>query len=383
MKNIFYNLKIMPGLVILLCIFSCKVPFDPKVDSSDSHSLVVEGFINGNGTTTIKLSRTRNITWGDTAAYRNELGAVVEVQDQNNNTYPLAEKGGGSYAAGTILNPSGHYRLHIRTRDNKEYLSDFVDYKLAPPIDKAGWNFKDQSVQVYVNTHDPQNRTWYYRWDYTETWEFHSMYYSNLTFDPVDTVVVNRSVPVYTCWRSQSSNNILTGSSARLTEDVINQAPLVLIPYQDNRISVLYSILVNQYALDSSAYNYWNAIKSNTENVGSIFDAQPNQTRGNIRCTTDTSQTVIGYIGAGSIEQTRLFINHSEMPGDWYRIPTCSEIEVVNFKDSLELYFGQSSFVPYLKDSALSGVTKGYFAASGNCVDCTLLGTNIKPGFWP
>ncbi|MGN6530259.1 MAG: DUF4249 family protein, partial [Ginsengibacter sp.] len=234
-------------------------------------------------------------------------------------------------------------------------------------------------VQIFVNTHDPQNNTWFYRWDYQETWEFHSQYYSILKFDPDSIKVINRTIPVYQCWRSQNSTSILVGSSAKLKEDVINAAPLINIPKHDRRISVLYSVLVTQYALDSSAYNYWYAMKGNTENVGSIFDPQPDMTRGNIHCVNDPSETVIGYIGAGNAVQQRIFIRNADLPAGWNLMPNCTEYTVPNNKDSLLFYFTNDSFVPYAKDFA----TGGFMSASGSCVDCTLTGSPVKPYFWP
>ena len=143
----------------------------------------MEGFINGDGLTSIKLTRTRNITSGDTATHVNEVNATVVIEDQNNMTYPLSEAGNGIYSANVILDPANQYRLHIHTSGNKEYLSDFVPYKPSPSIDSLGWHFKNKDVQVYANTHDAQNTTRYYRWIYTETWEFHSPYYSVLEYD--------------------------------------------------------------------------------------------------------------------------------------------------------------------------------------------------------
>jgi hypothetical protein len=369
---------LITGFCILFLV-NCKTPYDPPIKSSHEHFLVVEGYVNGNGPSNIKLSRTRNITWGDTAANINETGARLELQDSNNNSFPLYEAGNGNYTGYFYLYSGNEYRLHITTADHKEYLSDFVPFKQSPPIDKVGWNMKDGGVQIYVNTHDRENKTIFYRWNYEETWEFHSQYYSMLKYNPVDTNVIPRSFPVYQCWRSQNSTTILLGSSAKLKEDVINAAPMLYIPEHDKRISVLYSVLVTQYALDSSAYNYWNAMKGNTENMGSIFDPQPNMTRGNIHCVSDPSETVIGYIGAGNSQQQRIFIRNSELPSGWNLIPNCTEYTVPNIKDSLFFYFSNNSFIPYSQDFT----TGGYLSASGSCVDCTLTGTPVKPTFWP
>lgn len=139
--------------------------------------------------------------------------------------------------------------------------------------------------------------------------------------------------------------------------------------------------MVTQYALDSSAYNFWNALKANTENVGTLFDPQPNQNKGNIHCVNDTTERVIGYIGAGSTQQYRLFISNSSMPSDWNQEQNCSYLEVPPIKDSIVFYF-TSGFDPI--DVHTQGITiLGYYGASSTCVDCTLTGSPIKPSFWP
>lgn len=365
---------------ILLLFFSgCKDPYNPAVLSSNSSYLVVEGYINGNGITSIKLSRTRNITSGDTAAHVNELNAVLVIEDQNNATYPLNEIGNGIYMTNIVLNPANQYRIHIHTSGNKEYVSDYVPYKPSPPIDSLGWHFKNKDVQVYANTHDAQNSTRYYRWTYTETWEFHASFFSVLQYDVPSDSLVPRTEPIYACWPSRNSTNILLGSSAKLNMDVIHEAPLVLIPFHDSRIGVLYSIFVTQYALDSSAYNYWQAIKSNTENVGSIFDPQPNQTKGNIHCVSDSSETVIGYIGAGSTAGARFFISNSSMPSNWNLPSDCTTITVS--LSSVKYYFHEAGYIPI---EEIDPLRKIYSGSTFDCVDCRISGgPNVKPGFWP
>lgn len=377
MKQNYFLPKLFVYCVCIVLLSNCKTPYEPPVQNEKQHFLVVEGFLNGNGLTTIKLSRTRNITHGDSAAYIFEDGANVRIEDNSNDIYPLYNSGKGTYTGYLFANPSYLFRLHITTADNKEYLSDAVVFKPSPPIDQIGWKFRNGNVQVYANTHDPQNSTRYYRWEYEETWEFHSEYYSFLEYDENSNSVKARSVPVYQCWRFDNSSRILLGSSAKLKEDVINQAPIILIPFGDRKISVLYSILVTQYPLDSIGYNYWKAMESNTENVGSIFDPQPNLTQGNIHCLTDSLETVIGYIGAGTTQQSRLFISHADMPSNWTQIAKCSEAIVP--PDSLHWYFAQSGFDP-VDYAAPPG---NFLGASKTCVDCTLTGSPVKPAFWP
>ena len=367
----------------IIYLISCKTPFNPQVRSSNIHDLVVEGYLNTNGETNIKLSRTRNITWGDTASFINETNATVLIEDNQNNVYPLNETQGGNYTGTYFLNSLYKYRLHIITSDQREYLSDFVECKISPSIDNVAWNLLDGGIQISLDTHDPNNNTKYYLWSYTETWEFHSQYFSNVKYNPIDTTVVTRTVPVVVCYRQGHGTSILLGSSAKLSQDVIHEAPILYIPNHDKRIAVLYSMLISQFALDSNAYNYLSAMKSNTEHLGSIFDPQPNQTKGNIHCVSDTTEIVIGYVGSGAATQKRIFISNSEIPSDWNLPPNCIEYKVPNNKDSIYKWYSGNSLVPYLKDSGPNGTVKGYFSASGTCVDCTLSGTPDKPTYWP
>ena len=370
-----------------IAITSCKDSFDPVLKQTDVNSLVVEGYIDGTAPAQFKISRSRILTVGDTAARKYELNASVTIEDDHQNTYPLTETGSGGYSSINPLNltPSYQYRLHIFTSDRREYISDLVPLKQSPPIDSVAWEIKDNGVQILLNTHDLNNATRYYRWEYSETWEFHSRYLSsweaNISYNPDAVSMVPRTEDVYTCWQTHNSTNILLGSSAKLSNDLINRAPIVYIEQHDKKISVLYSIWVKQYALDIQGYNYYAAIRDNTERVGSIFDPQPNQTAGNIHCVTDPDEKVIGYIAAGNSVEKRIFISNSSLPPFWNIYPDCPIREVPNIRDSLIFYF-DGGWDPI--DKMLTPTNQVVYSASyKDCVDCTLTGTNVKPSFWP
>lgn len=386
------ELKYFLRSLLLCCLLAvalsnCKDSFDPVLKPTDVNSLVVEGYIDGAAPATFKISRSRMLTVGDTAARRYELNARVTIEDDHQNMYPLTEMGNGVYSSIDTLHltTSYQYRLHIFTSDSREYLSDLVPFKQSPSIETVDWKIKDNGVQISLNTHDINNATRYYRWEYSETWEFHSRYRSSweahISYNPDRASIVPRIEDVYTCWQTHNSTNILLGSSAKLTDDVINQAPLVYIEPHDKKISVLYSIWVKQYALDVNGYDYYVAIRNNTERVGSIFDPQPNQTAGNIHCVTNPQEKVIGYINAGNSVVNRSFIKNSELPPFWNIYPDCPLKDVPDIRDSLIFYF-DGGWDPI--DRMLTPTNDVVFSASyKDCVDCTLTGTNIKPSFWP
>jgi len=390
MRNVSYMMLLF---AVVGFAMGCTKPYNPKVISTSGNYLVVEGIINtGNDSTTIKLSRTVKLYNSTTT--NPELNAVIAIQDDQNQSYPLKSIGNGYYSSAVLsLDNTRKYRLSITTSDGKIYLSDYVPALVTPAIDSVGFNITNNGLQIYVNTHNPQNNTRYYRWDYTETWQFNARYQSEYISNGVDDMVLRTEAQqIYQCYGNDISTNIVLGSSAKLAQDVIYQAPINLIPQNSEKIETRYSILVKQYAMTQDGYNYYQLLKSNTEQLGSIFDAQPSQLTGNIHCTTDVNLPVIGYITANTVQQKRIYVNNSQVPSTWLaKYPYDCEIDSVLYVDKqgrndvlLDLVPLPSSLLAIhgIPSGGPSPKPLGYTAVDSDCADCTLRGTVTKPSFW-
>ncbi|MEP7252499.1 MAG: DUF4249 domain-containing protein [Ginsengibacter sp.] len=383
--------NILTFFMLLFFICGCKEKFTTRIPSPATGYLVVEGFINsGVDPTTITLSR--SVKLYDDVNFISENNAVVNIESETNEIFPLSELVNGTYISGSLsLDKTKKYRLQIRTQDNKDYVSDFASVQYTPDIDSVNWVRGNDGVKLFVNTHDPLNNTKYYKWDYEETWEFKAPYYSSLVYlydatgtpfkvdfkNPYHTV----DTTVHTCWNTNNSTNINIGSSEKLSEDVIH-LPLVNIEPASVKLSVLYSMNVRQYALSRQAYSFYQKIKKNTESLGSIFDAQPSDLTGNIHCTTDPAEIVIGYIDISEEKTKRIFIRSDEVPG-WGYATRCAQVIIDNQPDSI-LRHGLNMWptIPFALDG-FGGVLQYYATAELSCVDCTVDGTNVKPSFWP
>lgn len=378
MKRIYY----IGLLVIAGCLAACKEKFALPESVENKNYLVVEGFIDsGNDSTFIKLSRT--VTPGDTAVIKTEPGAGIKIEGENGDLFYLNEIRPGVYAAPPLpLNPSAKYRVNINTNNGKAYLSDYVEVKTTPPIDSVNWVRTSDGVQVYVNTHDVTKSSVYYQWEYKETWEFHSAYISDWVFVRADSSMTRRPNPdlIYRCWQSFVPTNIMIRSTNKLSEDVIYNFPLSFIPDDSWKLEARYSIIVTQRVLNKGAYEYLENMKKNSEQLGSIFDPQPSTSNGNIHCTTDANEPVLGYIYCSNAIQKRIFIDRSEVKGWKYRF-FCEEISVPSNKDSLALAFGSSAYIPTTGEGSGPVITR-YKGTNGLCGDCTVRGTNVKPDFW-
>ena len=372
------------GAAFILIMFSfvaCKEKYDIKVSSVSQSSLVVDGNLNiSGGSTAIHLSRTVPIR--DTVKLNTEPAAVVNVEGKDNTLAVLTETTSGTYIGNLNLAIGNEYRLRIKTKDGKLYLSDYVIAKQNPPIDSISWIRTKDGVTIYANTHDPQNNTWYYRWNYEETYEFHSHYASGWKYVEATNEVVPRlaSEFVYICWRTNISNDILLGSSAKLNSDIISEFPIMFIPNNSEKLSVRYSIFVKQYSLSKEAFEYLQLMKKNTESIGSIFGVLPTEINGNIHCISDPSEQVIGYLTASPEREQRIFIDRNDLPG-WFYLMECQQQLIPNNPDSLRLAFPM--LIPI--DAIFAGTPKpqAYYASDPDCVDCTHRGgTTSKPSFW-
>jgi len=169
-------------LFLIISVMGCKKPYNPPAITGNGSYLVVEGVINsGSDSTTIKLSRTVNVSNANNA--NPVLRALVSVVSDQNVVFPLTETTNGNYvSAGLNLDVAHQYRLTIKTPNNEQYQSDLAPVTTTPPIDSIGFNVVNTPVagiQIYANTHDATNTIKYYRWDYDEAWAFNAKYGSD------------------------------------------------------------------------------------------------------------------------------------------------------------------------------------------------------------
>jgi hypothetical protein len=377
---------------VIICFISlspaCRKNYDPPVIEAIHHFLSVDGFVNTgtNAISAFTLSRSRNLY--DTATdYPAELNAHLTIMGSSGNSYSLLDTfGTGVYTTAPLnLDGSQSYKLAITTSDNNQYESDFVFPKPVPKIDSVNWMLTDdpvsgEQINIFVNTHDPNEATHYYRWDFLETYE-------HVAFFEASWYLVNGLVYPYTnydsatyyCYTTLPARNILLGSSIMLSHDVISQALINTIPKDDSRLDINYSILVRQYPLNEDSYKYWLTIQKNAQSLGGLFDLQPSEIKGNFHSLTQSGTPVLGYLSAGTVSEKRIFINHSSVPG-WRSTIFISCPLKVALVDPLnyQIYnFYDPDYGPYYFSGA------GLVVAPNICIDCRLQGgTNHKPDYW-
>jgi len=412
-KNVSPSLRGRAGVGLLCLIFcGCVTDFEPKGIDEISSILVVEGIITDDETT-ITLSRSVNLLSDDFSSTLFVPNAQVYV-DCDDKTQCQFERSScwGCYGRYTIktgkLDPKRKYRLRIEIEEpehdcvsvgpcpNKiyEYCSDYTYPIQTPEIDSVFWikRGKGQPVMIHVATHSPHNEVLYYRWSYSEDWEYSPEYYysndgscpwcrtslpENVEFCPR---CKNKAVFHYNCWGKANSATLLLGSAektvfGKLTEKIIE------FPPTSRKISSLYRVDVKQNAISKRAYDYFTNIKRNSENTGSLFAPVPSELRGNIACITDPGRPVIGYIDISTSTYKRRYISRSE---NLYELPysDCDALPIAGWceKKGVPSEECTSSIVA---DMLVFNRWVPLYTYQ-KCVDCTYHGdTTDKPYDWP
>jgi hypothetical protein len=159
---------------------------------------------------------------------------------------------------------------------------------------------------------------------------------------------------------------------------VVSEAPLLFSPPGSEKLGVRYSMLARQQAIDKQGYEYLQLMKRNTESIGSIFDPQPSELKGNIHCLSNPEEGVIGYLTASTLEEKRIFVTAQE--AGWVYRQSCPPIKVKNDPDSLRLWL--PGYLPFDAETFF-GTVVSYQLATASCVDCRARGGNTnKPSYW-
>jgi len=378
------NFRSADSIIIsmVVALSGCLEPYAPPTPTEDVDMLVIDGFLNsGDGSASVRLTRASELSSQEET--QTVSSADVYVRTKSGKEYKLPEQEPGRYSVqGLVLDPSENYQLSVRTIDNQEIQSDYVQIRPTPAIDSIVWRADEEGVDIYVNAHDASGNTRYYRWDFTETWEYDATVSSD--FKLVNHVPVYRSNEerIHTCWKTVPSTSISIASTIRLAEDVVYNYPLVHLPKHSQKMQIMYSILVRQRAISKDEYTFLEQLEKTTESLGGLFDPQPSQVPGNMHNLTDPGSPVLGYFSAGDATEKRFFLSFLQLPDDLQRYPRPVGCQVDTICGSCVRDLGETAIIG--SEAYKNFVFVGYTVTNFECADCRSKGGVLeKPTFWP
>lgn len=369
--------------LITISLIACVEPYDPPLEHSDVNHVVIDGFLNASEHyATVSVTRTLPVK--STEQTPPESGAYVRIVDNEGWGFLLTETAPGRY--GGYVGPvdtERQYQLLVRTRDNRNYASDFVKIMKTPPIDSISYTIEEGGIEFSVNTHDPSGYARHFRWKSIETFEYHSDFHSGFIITPQGVEMRTPEEAINICWKTNDLTNIMVGSTKHLKESVVNHFPVSFIPYGSIQLSVRYSVLVQQQTLTEQAYTYWLSLEKSTEQIGGMFDPLPSEVAGNIHSVNDPGEVVLGFFSGSTVEESRRYLSRNELPESlWslYRRNNFCPLDTIPLAEMRNV--SPATFLVGGVYSMMGGLI-GYTFSMRHCIDCTALGgTTVKPPFW-
>lgn len=214
------------------------------------------------------------------------------------------------------LDPNVSYFLTIKY-EKDTYQSTPEKPIRTPDIETLEYFQKDSlsDVEILLTTAAPDDadKTLYYTWDYTETWEVRPVRTTYIIFDPA----VERKIRYRVKDEVFPKRGWLLGHSQRIiTESTVNYAggkfckyQILSIPRNDERISWNYCHDIRQRAISKAEYEYEIACRQAGWEMGGLFTPQPSALPSNIRCIT-SSKRAIGYVGCSqNVATKRVYVD--------------------------------------------------------------------------
>ena len=402
------NRVLLIGLLSILALTTCIDPYTLKLDNYES-LLVVDALVTQESIPyTIKLSR----TFQDRDTLPDMVtNALVNMEDSQGNVTVFHEVSPGIYKSDPT-NFTGQvgeiYTLNIKTSDGLEYESDPCVMTEVPEVDSIYFAYdkeffnngteEEEGIRIFVDAGNEGGISKYFRWEFEEVWKFRTPYpeaYEYLGNGNVLPIEVENHV----CWSYNNSSEILIQSTDQQVSTRINKKPLNFIASgRTDRLRIQYSILVKQYSISKSEFEFWSNLKQVNESGGDIFEKQPFSVVGNIHCVNRQNQKVLGYFQVSDVKQKRRYITYIDLyklgiPSYHY---SCNPIEIGPI-DYLDPEVTGQQNPPTFDQIYQWNISKGYvfvYALYNNlslerlafatkiCSDCSLTGDPQKPEWW-
>ncbi len=289
--------------------------------------LVVEGAITTlPGPHRILLSKSDK--YGDVfdGFIRKETKATVWIRNNEGDQVFLTEGEQGTYYTPASFSAAAgkKYTLHITLANGERYISLPEEVVPSPAIDSLSFLFKElptldqfnpnTGIEVYARWNDPKDTDNFY------LWEAEGVYVVNTKphlFEGRDANYVPVPMPKDCCDRCYvydfSLNTVLRVFKDNLTDGNNNAQLAAFIPDDGKRFMEKYLVVVRQYSLNKTAYQFYDLLKNQLSIQGNIFDPPPATIRGNMINLDDPDAEVIGYFRASDVQIDTLYITRAEV----------------------------------------------------------------------
>ena len=336
--------------LVLLTLSSCETEIFDFKTANLSNALVVYGEVsNVKGGTTIRINYPSGYTAYDATQFYGQpvTKAQVSIVKDAKEIIVLKEIKNGVYQ--TPIDFVGQigatYQLKIKTADGLEIQSSAE--KLTAPITFSQFDYafvpadkvEDMRFDIRLKIKDTKNSEDFYflkRQDYIQF----------LTTCP-EPPPPPAPVPPCNCkcWQAPANSQatllndfLLDGQELSIDASSVN--------YHDFTDWV---VQYDLYHVNSQLYNYWKRLEEQRKIGGGLFDKVPAQVLGNLVCTNNSEQQVLGYFVVAGRSKNKLTVDRfNGIPDAYYqKLVQYVNFNNIRYKDKVLWDCRNAAWVPY------------------------------------
>lgn len=391
-----FVLFLLSGLLVS-CIEEFKIT--KSEEAGFEPNMVIEGHILSGDQSIIYVSQT--VPFGTVEKPESIINALVTIIGENGYETEKAKFDieNDRYVIPTHNLPMNtQYAIKVEV-DGEIYQSEFQTIQRANLIDEVFYKENENGIDIHISSHGERNNSPYYMWTYEEDWEIHpsvDVAYSGRGFWSYNQKLYpdlkEGKNPYYDCWGKNYSSLIHIYNTSNLSQNAVKEHKLLSIPWDDNRVSYLYSILIKQASLNEGGYKFYYAQRQYTENSGGLFTPMPTELKGNVKCLSNPETKVLGYVIASQVTTKRIFIDADDLNQNYLGDATCTISQSVDPIDYKKFTSMAGNWVREMNENGafIWNEIKGEIDAnsllySRPCVDCRAFpySTQKRPDFWP
>jgi len=376
-------------IIFAVVIQSCVEEYFPDIKDYDN-VLVVDGMItNKLPPYTVTLSLSSPVKKPALKPYAN---ARVVVSDNLGNEEVFQEAQPGNY----VSPPDGlqgvigrKYKITINTTDGNEYESAWQELKDPLGIANVYAEIESQvtedelhtlyGYQFYVDTETAESDSVYLMWLAKGTYKYKADFLIRYIYDNKQLSPFPKPDSLRTCYHTDYNNGFFTADLSRLSPPVVSRFPLNYVTTDTRKISIRYSLLVEQYTMNEEAYAFYDQLSEINTEQGVMYAQQPYQIKGNVHNVDAGEDILLGYFLVAGVTEKRIYVNRP--PSD--QVEFYYGICVLNDRDYDAYRYirwtGPSVWPLYVTTDP----NNRRALPDQRCVDCRQKGGTIeKPDFW-
>ena len=375
-------------LLPVVLMSACVERYFPATELNFQSKLVIDGTISS-GKSEQEIVISKSSSTGD-PKFTSVSGCKVSVEDGKGNLFVFPESKNIGHYLGNIdegfLVSGERYRLHVRTFKGIEYVSSYEELLPCPEVSNVYYELEtkqtqdpkitENGLQFFIDFNGSSNFGHFFRWQLTETYEYHSKWPLDKWMDKDGNHdLVEPDYSSFICYKTTELSNIFVLSTDGFNQNSYSKYRLHYVKDQTQQLEYKYSLLVNQYSLTEKAYNYWENLRKNNQETVDMFGKQPANVKGNIHNVNDTTDVALGYFGVSTVQSKRIMVYPFDgLSFDQALLCKAVVIDLGHLPAERPLYF-----VSDFDENWNTYIGLGAPA----CIFCTLAGgTTVKPTFW-